>query len=209
MPQRVVAADGGEPRPVPDSAYGDGVDHDRQLAPSPFPGDDGHATPATRRALAASVATGDPADYLRGVAALCLDRVLVPVVATATKLSETTTGSPGAPGLSDKEAEMAVVLLQTGDGRRAMLAFTGMDSLRAWSGDARPVPVALDLAAQSAESDGAAALLVDFAGPHPLVIEGEVLASLAQGHRLVEVSTGQFGWAMPSQAAGEPTRARE
>jgi len=165
------------------------VDPERTLAPSSFPGDDGLANPTTRRALAVAATPATPADYLRAVAALCLDRVLVPVVATATRLGQTTGGLTG-----DKEAEMAVVLLQTRDGRRAMLAFTGTDSLQAWDPTARPVPVTVDLAAQSAVADGAAALLVDFAGPHPLVIEGEVLDELAQGHRLAEVAEGQFGW---------------
>ncbi|MBA3529862.1 MAG: SseB family protein [Propionibacteriaceae bacterium] len=161
------------------------------LATSQFPDDDGQATEATRQALAGASEQASSDAYLRAVAALCADRVLVPVVATATR------SAPTAAGLtSDKEAEMSVVLLQAADGRRAMLAFTGMDSLRAWDGRARPVPVTLDLAARSAEADGAAALLVDFAGPHPLVIEGEVLAELALGHRLSELSDGQFGWVM-------------
>ena len=50
--------------------------------------------------------------------------------------------------------------------------------------------------ARMAAEGGASALLVDFAGPHPLVIEGEVLRELAQGHRLVEVAGGGFGWAV-------------
>ncbi len=170
------------------------VDHERTLSPSPFPGDDGQASAGTRDALAAAAGSRTPASYLRAVATLCLDRVLVPVVATATRMG------PGASGglASDKEAEMSVVLLQTGDGRRAMLAFTGLDALQSWSAEARPVPVTLDLAAQSAAADGAAALLVDFAGPHPLVLEGEVLAELARGHRLVELDDGAFGWAVAS-----------
>ena len=171
------------------------MDHERTLSTSQFPADDGQASATTRKALAAATA-GSPPDYLRAVAGLCLDRVLVPVVATATRLGRTTGGLTG-----DKEAEMAVVLLQTADGRRAMLAFTGMDSLQAWDHQARPVPVTLDVAAQSAQADGAAALLVDFAGPHPLVIEGDVLAELALGHRLVELPDGQFGWAMPAAEA--------
>jgi type III secretion system (T3SS) SseB-like protein len=174
------------------------VDHQRTLSASQFPADDGQANAATRTALAAAVTPQTTADYLRAVAALCLDRVLVPVVATATRLGETAGGLTG-----DKEAEMSVVLLQTRDGRRAMLAFTGMDSLHAWDATARPVPVTLDLASQAAVADGAAALLVDFAGPHPLVIEGDVLTELAQGHRLVEVGGGQFGWAVGAQAQSD------
>ena len=175
------------------------MDHERLLAPSPFPGDDGLATPATRRALAAAVAEPGPEGYLRAVVALCTDRLLVPVVATATRVGVTVGGLA-----SDKEAEMSVVMLQAADGRRALLAFTGLDALHAWQADARPVPVTLDKAAQTAQAEGVSALLVDFAGPHPLVVDGEVLVALAAGHRLVEAEPGQFGWAVPTGGAQEP-----
>ena len=61
-----------------------------------------------------------------------------------------------------------------------------------------PVPVTLDLAAQTARSEGAAAVLIDVAGPHPLAVEGEVLDQLAAGHRLVETGLDEFGWARPA-----------
>jgi hypothetical protein len=167
------------------------VDPERTLAPSPFPGDDGSASPSTRERLARAAAGPEPTDYLRAVAALCTDRLLVPIVATATRLGTTTGGLA-----SDKEAEMAVVMLRTPDGRQALLAFTGLDALQAWQSAARPVPVTLDRAAKTALAEGASAVLVDCAGPAALVIEGEVLASLAAGHRLVETVDGEFGWAM-------------
>ncbi|HET9873144.1 MAG TPA: SseB family protein [Propionibacteriaceae bacterium] len=168
------------------------MQHERSLADTAFPDDAGDATPNTRSALAAATGSTDPGDYLRAVAALCADRVLVPVVATATRLGEPVGGL-----VSDKEAEMSVVLLQARDGRRAMLAFTGLDALQMWDATARPVPVTLDLAAQSAQNDGAAALLIDVAGPSPLAIEGDILAELAAGHRLTELPGNQFGWVVP------------
>ena len=58
------------------------------------------------------------------------------------------------------------------------------------------MPVTLDLAAQTAQAERVAAVLVDFAGPHPLVVEGEVLDELAAGHRLVETAPDVFGWAV-------------
>ncbi|WP_375422753.1 SseB family protein [uncultured Friedmanniella sp.] len=186
------ATPGRDPEAETTSTYGGPVDPGRLLAPSPFPGDDGLARPATRRALAAAVAVADPSAYLRAVAALCEDRLLVPVVATATR-----TGTGAAGLMSDKEAEMSVVMLQAGDGRRALLAFTGLDALQAWQADARPVPVTLDRAAQTARAEDVSTLLVDFAGPHPLVIDGEVLQALAAGHRLVETEPDQFGWVVP------------
>lgn len=167
------------------------MDHERTLAPSSFPGDDGSASPSTRGRLAGAAAGSEPTAYLRAVAALCTDRLLVPVVATATRMGETTGGLA-----SDKEAEMAVVMLRMPDGRQALLAFTGLDALQAWQPVARPVPVTLDRAAEAALAEGATAVLVDCAGPATLVIEGEVLASLAAGHRLVETGDGEFGWAM-------------
>ena len=169
------------------------MDHERSLAPSPFPGDEGSASADTRHALARSVQEPGPTAYLRAVAALCTDRLLVPVVATATRMGETAGGSA-----SDKEAEMAVVMLRTADGRQAMLAFTGLDSLTSWRPEARPVPITLDRLAATAQTEAATAVLVDFAGPAALVIEGEVLDSLAAGHRLVETADGEFGWALPA-----------
>ena len=190
------------------------VDHERTLAPSPFPGDDGSASPSTRDRLARAAAEPGATAYLGAVVALCADRLLVPVVATATRMGETTgglsqrggatplgppaarRGHPGTRLFSDKEAEMAVVMLQTPDGRQALLAFSGLDALQAWQPGARPVPVTLDRAAETALAEGATAVLVDCAGPATLLIEGEVLASLAAGHRLVETADGGFGWAM-------------
>jgi hypothetical protein len=168
------------------------VDNERRLAASPFPGDTGAASAETRRLIAAAVAEGTPLAYLRAVAAICGDRLLVPVVATATRLGETVAGLA-----SDKEAEMAVVTLQTHDGRRALLAFTGLDALQSWQSDARPVPVTVDRAAQTARNEDLTAVLIDLAGPHPLVIDGEILEELAAGHRLVELADGEFGWIIP------------
>jgi hypothetical protein len=170
------------------------VDHLRRLRASPFPGDTGAASPETRRLIATAAAEATPLAYLRAVTALCSDRLLVPVVATATRLGETAAGLA-----SDKEAEMSVVSLQARDGRRALLAFTGLDALHGWQPDARPVPVTVDVAAHAARSEDLAVVLIDVAGPHTLVIEGEILAELASGHRLVELADGEFGWILPAR----------
>src|SRR3712207_5474152 len=45
--------------------YGGVVDHDRQLAASPFPDDQGLADPAARRAMAAALTDRDVTAYLR------------------------------------------------------------------------------------------------------------------------------------------------
>ena len=173
--------------------------HERALTPSPFPGDDGLPEVGVREALGRFASSYEPADYLRAVAALCGDRLLVPVVATATEVGTTVGGLA-----SDKEAEMAVVMLQRTDGGKAMLGFTGLDALQAWDARARPVPVTVDKVAQTAAAEGAVAVLVDVAGPHPLVLDGEVLDALALGHRLVDLGDG-FGWAMPAASQDDAT----
>jgi hypothetical protein len=90
---------------------------------------------------------------------------------------------------------MAAVLLTGQDGRRALLAFTGLAAMQTWNPDARPVPVGLEDAAQAALDEGADALVVDVAGPVQVPIEGVLLRRLAQGHRLVRLDDG-FAWAM-------------
>lgn len=164
----------------------------RSLTDTPFPDDDGSAAPALRQLLAATK-SGEAAAYLRAVAGLCTARLLVPVVATRS----TETGA-AAQVAADKEADMAVAMLQTGDGRHGLAVFTGMDALTGWNPAARPVPVTLDVAADSARQAQAEAVLIDIGGPCPLVIDGEVLRELAAGHRLVELEAGQFGWAVRS-----------
>ena len=91
-------------------------------------------------------------------------------------------------------------MLRTADGRRAFLAFTGLDSMRAWRVDARPVPVTIDLAAKTARSEGVEVVLIDVSGPEPLAIDGEVFDDLAQGHRLVETAPDIFGRAIDPEA---------
>ena len=72
----------------------------------------------------------------------------------------------------------------------ALLAFTGLDTLAVWRTDARPVPLTTTLAAQSAIQEGAAALVIDVAGPTPYTVEGQVLEALARGWTLVRTPEG-------------------
>jgi len=139
--------------------------------------------------------SGQPADYLAAVAALCEARVLVPVAATATAEAAVHAHGPVDHLLKvDKEADMAVVMLQAADGRRALLAFSGTDSLHEWDPATRPVPVTIDTVAKAAAQEGAAAVIIDMLGPFPIVLESEILEPLARGHRLVRLADEGFGW---------------
>ena len=118
--------------------------------------------------------------------------MLVPVVAVGG--GEEDVASP-AVGLA-KEADMSAVLMQGRDGRRALLAFSSLQHLTRWDAEARPVPVAAAEAARAAISEGAAALLLDVAGPVPFVLSGDDLAQLAAGRVLVPAGAS-YAWAVP------------
>ena len=166
--------------------------HSRVIPDPGFAGDDGSAPEALRRALATwHDAPGDPGAYVEALAALREARVLVPVVAV---LGEVEVDDAGL--VHDKTSDMATVLLQGADGRLALLAFSGTETLAVWNPDARPVPVTTAVAAASALQDGAAALLLDVAGPVRFVVEGEDLQGLAAGWVLARVGGGA-GWIRP------------
>ena len=75
---------------------------------------------------------------------------------------------------------MALPTLIGNDGRRAVIAFTGTETLQRWQADARPVPVPASRVWAAAISE-ADAVVIDVAGPVPLVVEGARLHALANG----------------------------
>jgi hypothetical protein len=75
---------------------------------------------------------------------------------------------------------MALPIMIGGDGRRAVLTFTGLRSLARWRPDARPVPVTARQVWQAGVQE-ASAVVIDVAGPVPLAVDGARLAALAEG----------------------------
>ncbi|WP_454229196.1 SseB family protein [Propioniciclava flava] len=124
--------------------------------------------------------------YPRAIAALCTARLLLPIVAAGDE-----SGDGPDP---DRVAEMAAVLVRSESGDTAVPVFTGLDALTVWKADARPVPCTLDDVAATAVETSSTAILIDLPGPHPVVIERELIDQLAQGRRLVELPDGGFGW---------------
>ncbi len=131
-----------------------------------FRDDDGSAEPRLAAALSA-YAAGREAEHAV-LTALARARLLVPVVAAV---------APEGAATSD----MALPLLSGRDGRRAIVAFTSLGALTAWRRDARPLPVPADRVWQAAAAEQVPAVVVDVAGPVPLVVEGARLAALAAG----------------------------
>lgn len=151
-----------------------------------FAGDRGEV-PAEVAAVLARHASGSAASA-EVLVVLQHARVLVPVVAVAGEVEV------DARGLAhDKTSDMAAVLMRGRDGRLALLAFTGAAPLAAWDPAARPVPVTLRDAARAALADGAAALLLDLAGPASYVVQGADLEALAAG-LLLGFAGGQAVW---------------
>jgi hypothetical protein len=136
-----------------------------------FRDDDGSAHAGVAAALQA-FAAGQGSE--RGaLTALAASRLLVPVVAVLAQRS----------GQAEKVSEMAMPTLIGLDGRRAIPAFTCLDSMRRWRADARPLPAAAARVWQAASADSCA-VIIDVAGPVPLAVEGARLAALAKGHEV-------------------------
>ncbi len=169
------------------------TDHDsgRRLLDTGFSGDTGAPDPALAATLA-SYAAHPGAGDAEVLEALVGARLLVPVVAV---LGEVEVDDAGL--AHDKTSDMAAVLLTGADGRLALLAFTGTEALQRWNPDARPVPVTTALAAQAAVQEGAAALVVDVAGPVTFVAEAEDLQGLAAGWTPARVG-GRAAWIRPA-----------
>ena len=181
-----------------------------------FRDDHGEADPAVAASLGAYAAgTGREHAVLT---ALADSRLLVPVVAVlADELAQ-----PEAPGAGDcgqastgraagkiglqlqgeKASEMAMPSIIGRDGRPALPAFTSADTVRRWQPSARPVPVPASGVWQSAVQESWA-VVIDVAGPVPLVVEGARLAALAAGSQAPGMHEDPDVWHEVAAAAAE------
>lgn len=158
------------------------VQPERRLALTGFDDDDGSADAALAEALAQR-------DQGAILAAVTKARLLVPVVAMLGEVEYDERGLA-----HDKTSDMAVALLQGQDGRNALLAFTSTESLHRWSPEARPMPALAQLVATAAIQEGAAAIVIDVAGPAPAIIETEDVRRVAAGLQVVRLEDGGYGW---------------
>jgi hypothetical protein len=154
----------------------------RSIPDPGFAGDDGEPDPRLTAALEAAAA--DPARLPELLAALHRVRVLAPVVA---RPGETATTSSGLQ--HETSADIAVPLLLDGTGSRALLVFSGTPALARWDPAARPVPVLGARAAEVALAEGAEAIVLDVAGPHPATLPQPEVRALAEGRGRVPAWT--------------------
>lgn len=184
-----------------DQHGGRGHDGVGKHIPDPgFAGDAGSVDDRTQAALA-GYRPGEPGSHQAVLAALQHARLLVPVVAILGEVEYDQEGHA-----QEKTSDMATVMITGADGRQGLLAFTSMQSLTAWRADGRPVPVTMRHAAAAALSEGAAALIIDLAGPVPYVIEHDDLVSLSAGHTFGRLADGRWAWVeTPGDAGPEVT----
>ena len=160
--------------PMPDLTAGD----------ERFRDDRGDADPGVAAALDAYAAgTGGEHAVLL---ALADSRLLVPVVPV-----------PG-----EDASEMALPSIVGADGRRALPAFTSADTVRRWQPAARPVPVPAPGVWQSAVQESCA-VVIDIAGPVPIVVEGARLQALASGAQAPAMHQDPDVWQQVAAAAAE------
>jgi hypothetical protein len=151
-----------------------------RTVPDPgFRGDDGSVDPRLDAALAAH-AEGRMGEA-ELLAALAAARLLVPVVAVPADETAVDEPGTGAGPRREKQTDMALVTVRAPSGRTALPAFTSLDTLSAWSPQARPVPVEARRACLAALAEGADALLVDPGSSSSYVLAGPALRALAEG----------------------------
>ncbi len=164
-----------------------------------FREDRGGADPTVTAALAA-FAAGMGTEQAALAALAKSARLLVPVVAVLVEDRDAETEP--VPLGREKASEMAMPTIVGNDGRRALPAFTGLDALRRWQPDARPVPVPVQGVWNSAVKD-ASAVVIDIAGPVPLAVAGARLAALASGTDIPALHEDPDAWQLAAVAAGQ------
>lgn len=150
----------------------DGPDLTVPAGPGVFADDDG-STPAEVAEVLARRSQGR-AGQRELVITLGRHRLLVPLLEVDADLLD----DDGADPCAGQDRAVAAVSMRTDQGTVG-LAFTGMASLLAWDGAARPMPVEAQRAAAAVLADGGVALLIDPAGPVPVRLESVALGRLA------------------------------
>ncbi|WP_010524820.1 SseB family protein [Nesterenkonia sp. F] len=141
-----------------------------------FDGDDGLAeqtvAAARERLIAGEIDEAAFVSALRGA------RLFVPVLATASVMEE---ASPAAGSAGDKEAEISLVSLTAADGRRALPAFSSVETLTAWHPEARPVAAEAERVMLAALSEEDELVVLDPQAELTFVLRRPAVTALAQG----------------------------
>lgn len=148
----------------------------RTFHENPGAGDDGSAPPrlveAIHRFRAGELGAPDVIEALSEV------RLLMPLIA---ERGDEGVGVHGQ--LVDKTQELSLVTTAGPDGRPVLLAFTSVDTMRAWNPDARPIPIAAARVALAAAAEGTPLIVLDPNTPTMFVVRRPALRAVATGDR--------------------------
>lgn len=171
----------------------------RTLTGTGFDDDTGAADAHLARLLATPAQERDEQELVAAVAAA---RLIVPIVAVPSEVDD----SSGIP--VDAVSDMASVTLVAPDGQRALPAFTSVEALAAWNGDARPVPVTAQRAALAAVQEGCDVIPLDLPaspGPAAVTLRPSMVWALAMGRAWSPASRDpQVAEAVAQAVAQEP-----
>lgn len=148
----------------------------REFRPHPFDGDDGSCPDELAAALelwvrdASGEAMGSVIDALR------TDRVLVPLLAEAGEFGLTDDGK-----VVDKTQELSIVSVEGPDGKPVALAFSDVESMKAWNPEARPIPVESQKVAAWVLDDQMARIVLNPGSPTQCVVRRGGVISLLTG----------------------------
>jgi hypothetical protein len=106
------------------------------------------------------------------------------------------------PDGGEKASDMAMPTIVGRDGRRALPAFTSLESLSRWLPAGRPVPVPAAAVWRSAVEESCA-VVIDIAGPVPVAVEGARLTALAQGLPVPVLHEDPDVWRLAAVVAAE------
>jgi hypothetical protein len=159
----------------------------RELPPtSAFAGDDGSADSRLAAVLAGYGAGPGDRSTADVVAALASARLLVPVLA---ELDLAAGVEPGGHEFEDhrltanQQASAGIVALRAPDGRLALPVFSSVETMAAWRPHARPMPTLARRAATAALGEGWEILILDPAGPVPVLVPRPAVVALAHAER--------------------------
>lgn len=146
----------------------------RSFPEAPPSDDDGSADPRLTEAVAAFRAGALALPQL--VAALHGVRLLVPLIAVR---GDEGVGAHGQ--LVDKTQELSIVTVEGPDGRAVLPAFSGVESMRRWNPDARPIPIQAPRVAIAAASEGTELIAIDPGSEDGFVLRRPCFRALATG----------------------------
>jgi len=149
----------------------------REFQPNAHVGDDG-TTPES--VSAAILAFRDGTGSLTELAAALADsRALIPLITRAGDDFDADN-----PVMEDKVQDLAVVTLAGPNGEAVYPAFTSVEAMRAWNGDARPIPIELRRVCLAAAGEGADRVVIN-PGTDQIVLRRPVVWAIAQGNPFV------------------------